>query len=88
MSDIINDLLPEIEKVLSGKLAYTDVGADVVGLAFIEPQTTRLIGSDVGYADLELPTKDFRAIVIKWLEFLENHLIKKILKYRLFDFKY
>ena len=72
VSSIKNDLLPEIEAVVTGKLPFTDVGADVVGLAYIEPQTTKLIGSDVGYANMELPTTEFKAIVLKWLEFLEN----------------
>jgi hypothetical protein len=72
VSSIKNDLLPEIEAVISGNLPFTDVGADVVGLAYIEPETTKLMGSDVGYADMELPTKEFKEIVIKWLEFLES----------------
>jgi len=72
IGDIKEDLLPEIESVLSGEVTSTDVDADVVGLAYIEKETTKLMGSDVGYADMELPTIEFREIIIKWLEFLEN----------------
>jgi hypothetical protein len=71
--DLREDLLKEIDSVLSGEAEFTDVGADIMGLAYIEPQTTKLMGSDVGYADMELPTVEFREIVLKWLEFLETH---------------
>lgn len=64
-NNIKTDLLPSIDSVLSGKVISTDVDADVVGLAYIEQKTTKLMGSDIGYVDMELPTTEFREIIIK-----------------------
>jgi len=69
--DIREDLLTEIDSVISGKVEFTEVGADIMGLAYIKPVITRMIGSNVGYSDLELPTKDFRELAVKWMNFLE-----------------
>lgn len=71
--DLREDLLTEIDFVLSRKVDFADVGAGIMGLAYIEYRTTRLMGSDVGYADMELPTKEFKEIVLKWIDFLESH---------------
>ena len=71
--DLKEDLLTEIESVLSEKVKFTDVGADIMGIAYIEYETTKLMGSEVGYADLVLPTKEFKEIVLKWVDFLEIH---------------
>ena len=30
------------------------------------------MGSDVGYFDLELPTEDFKELIIQWLSILEK----------------
>ncbi|WP_444904305.1 hypothetical protein ACJJIU_04390 [Microbulbifer sp. CnH-101-E] len=69
--DIKECLLPEVGSVISGKVAYTDVDADIFGLAYIESQTTKLIG---GVApDLELPTMEFRELIKQWVDFLEIH---------------
>jgi len=70
--DIKDTLLPEIKSVVDGLVEFTDIGADVIGLAYIEREVTKLIGSDVGYPDIELPTVGFNEIVLKWLEFLES----------------
>lgn len=76
--DITEDLLPKIEDVLVGRRPFAELGADVVGLAYVKPQTTKLMGSDLGYADLELPTQDFKEIILKWLSFLESGQRKDI----------
>lgn len=70
--DIKEDLLPEIDAVLNGNLNCSDVGADVVGLAYVEVASTKLIGSDLGYGNLELPTTDFRELILEWLNILES----------------
>jgi hypothetical protein len=71
--DIKDSILPEIKSVVDGRTESAEIGADVIGLAYIEPNMTRLIGSDVGYSDMELPTADFHGIVLEWLEFLEEN---------------
>ena len=70
--ELKKDFLPELNLVLDGKLKYNDIDADVVGLAYIEANTTKLMGSDVGYSDLKLPTKDFKELIIQWLSVLEK----------------
>ncbi|SEE16750.1 hypothetical protein SAMN04487765_1626 [Tenacibaculum sp. MAR_2010_89] len=70
--DIKEDLLPEIDSVINGELEFNDIGADVVGVAYIEQATTKLLGSDVGYSDFELPTSDFKELIIEWLAILES----------------
>lgn len=67
------DFLPELNLVLNGKMKYNDIDADVVGLAYFDKIKTKIIGSEVGYLDMELPTKDFKNLIIEWLEFLESH---------------
>lgn len=71
--EIKETLLPGIISVLNGEIDFNDIGADVVGIALVKKQTTELTGSEVGYLDLELPTEDFKNIILGWLEFLENH---------------
>ncbi|WP_375581359.1 hypothetical protein ABWH96_10250 [Marivirga tractuosa] len=70
--DIKEDLLPELNAVVNGEMEFYDIGADVVGLAYIESNATKLIGSNVGYSDLELPTSDFKELIIQWLSILEK----------------
>ncbi|MDF0716482.1 hypothetical protein PY092_10005 [Muricauda sp. 334s03] len=70
--DIKEDLLPELNPVLNGEMEFNDIGADVVGVAYIEANTTKLMGSDVGYSDLELPTEDFKELIMQWLSILEK----------------
>ena len=70
--DIREDLLPELNPVVNGEMEFNDIGADVVGVAYVETSTTKLIGSDVGYSDLELPTEDFKELIMQWLSILEK----------------
>ena len=70
--DIREDLLPELEKVLNGSFSYTDIGADVIGVAYVEPGITKLIGSELGFSNMELPTVDFKDLIMEWLTFLES----------------
>lgn len=42
--DIKECLLPEVISVLSGDVEFTDIGADIFGVAYIKPQVTKLIG--------------------------------------------
>lgn len=70
--EVKETLLPSINSVLGGEVEFNDIGADVVGIALVKRQTTELTGSEIGYLDLELPTEDFREIILKWLEFIEN----------------
>lgn len=66
-------MLVEIDSVLSGKVQFTDVGADIMGLAYIQAETTKLMGSDVDNSNVEIPTIAFRQIALEWLNFLETH---------------
>lgn len=70
--ELKNTLLPSINSVLVGEIEFNDIGADVVGIALVKKKTTELTGSEIGYLDLELPTEDFREIILEWLEFLED----------------
>lgn len=70
--DLLEDLLPELDAVLKGTLSDSDIDADVIGLAHIEPEITKLIGSDIGYKDMELSTLDFRGLIMEWIGFLES----------------
>lgn len=71
-AEIKKTLLPEINDVLCGKLAVGEIGADVVGLATIDKQQTKLEMSSVDYRDFQLPTADFKDLVIIWLDIIEN----------------
>ena len=77
--DIEEDLLPEIDGVLSGTLDCSDIGADVVGLAYVELETTKLIGSDISYNDFALATNDFKALILEWMEIIKEFKKKSIL---------
>lgn len=77
--DIEKDLLPELDNVLNGTLDCSDIGADVVGLAYVEIETTKLIGSDIGYNDFELATKDFKALILEWMDIIKEYKRKSIL---------
>ncbi|MEY8780032.1 hypothetical protein AB9K32_06365 [Allomuricauda sp. XS_ASV26] len=70
--DIKEDLLPGLLPVVDGEMEFNDIGADVVGLAYVKADRTKLMGSDVGYSDLELPTKDFKELIMQWLSILEK----------------
>lgn len=70
--DIREDLLPELDAVMTGELEYNDIDADIVGLAYIKRNKTILELSQVGYSDLELPTEDFKELIIQWLSILEK----------------
>jgi hypothetical protein len=70
--DIKEDLLPELELVLNGTLTNNDIGADVIGQAYVKHDITVLDMSELGFSDMELPTEDFEGLIIEWLEFLES----------------
>ena len=70
--EIRGDLLPEIDAVLEGRLPDIEIGADVVGLAYVDPVTTKLIGSDVGHENMVFKTSDFKKVILEWLKFLED----------------
>ncbi|CAL2083505.1 conserved protein of unknown function [Tenacibaculum sp. 190524A02b] len=70
--DIKEDLLPELNLVITKKLKFNDIGADVVGVAYVEKEITKLIGSDIGHSNFELPTEDFKKIILEWLSILEK----------------
>ena len=71
--DIREDLLPELNQVVNGELKFIDIGADVVGLAYIESKNTKLLGSDLGHLDFEMPTSDFKDLILVWLSILESN---------------
>ncbi|WP_444885553.1 hypothetical protein [Microbulbifer sp. PSTR4-B] len=70
--EIKEDVLPEIDSVLSGEKKYTELGAEIFGLAYIEHQNTKFI-SGLGSPDLELSTVEFKDLVEQWVDFLEAH---------------
>ena len=72
IKDIEEDLLPELMLVVNGVLEFNDIGADVVGVAYVEKQNTRLIGSDLGHPDFTLYTNDFHQIILEWLSVLKK----------------
>jgi hypothetical protein len=71
--DIKEDLLPEIDAVLSGAKPYTDIGADTMGVAYIELKVTKLLRADGNNTTMELPTEEFKEITIQWESFLKDH---------------
>ncbi|CAL2089043.1 conserved hypothetical protein [Tenacibaculum sp. 190524A05c] len=72
IKDIEEDLLPELMLIINEVLDFNDIGADVVGLAYIEKLNTKLMGSDLGHPDLILPTRDFHKIILEWLTILRS----------------
>lgn len=76
IKDIEEDLLPELMLVINEVLEFNDIGADVAGVAYVEKQNTRLIGSDLGHSNFTLPTNDFHEIILEWLSVLKNKNIK------------
>ncbi|MFY7670462.1 hypothetical protein ACOSP6_05190 [Tenacibaculum sp. MEBiC06402] len=72
IKDIEEDLLPELMLVIDGVLEFNDIGADVVGVAYVEKQKTRLIGSDLGHPDFTIYTDDFHQIILEWLSVLKK----------------
>lgn len=71
--EIKETLLPEINSVLEGEEDFIDIGADVVGMAFVQKDQTEFCGSELGYKNLIIPSVDFKGLVMEWLEFLEGH---------------
>lgn len=52
------------------------IGADVVGTAFVTENVTVLSGSNLHFDDMELPSSEFKEIIIQWLCFiLKNKII-------------
>ena len=70
--DIKEDLLPELNLVIEGSQFKNDIGADVVGLAIVDTNSTLICMSELDFSDMELPTKDFQGLVLEWLNFLES----------------
>ena len=72
-AEIKETILPELEQIETGELKETEIDADVAGLAYIRPHKTTIMGSDFGYPNLDLPTEDFKGVVLEWVAFLEAH---------------
>ena len=70
---IKEEILADLEQIETGELKETEIDADVAGLAYIRPHKTTIMGSDFGYPNLDLPTEDFKGIVLEWVAFLEAH---------------
>ncbi|WP_348747554.1 hypothetical protein [Tenacibaculum sp. 190524A02b] len=49
-----------------------DIDADMVGVAYIENNLTRIEDSDMDYDSIVLKTKDFQEIVLQWINFLKE----------------
>ncbi|CAL2083499.1 conserved protein of unknown function [Tenacibaculum sp. 190524A02b] len=70
--EIEDTLLPAIESVLMEKEVSQDIDADMVGVAYIENNLTRIEDSDMDYDSIVLKTKDFQEIVLQWINFLKE----------------
>lgn len=46
------------------------IGGDVTGIAFVTQENTTIEGSDLGDPPMQLPSIDFKEIVIEWLSFI------------------
>jgi hypothetical protein len=46
------------------------IDGDVAGVAFVTSEKTTIEASDLGHSDMELPSIDFKGIVIEWLTFI------------------
>lgn len=68
--DIREDLLPEIEEILSKQKQWENIDAEVVS-AYVQEDVTELWGDD-SEKNLKMSTRDFKEITLKWLEFLER----------------
>ena len=66
-------ILPELEQIETGELKETEIDADVAGVAHINKDNTLLDMSSLGQPEMELPTEDFKGIVLEWVAFLEAH---------------
>ena len=71
--DIKETILPELEQIENGELKETEIDADVAGVAHINKDNTLLDMSSLGQPEMELPTEDFKGIVLEWVAFLEAH---------------
>ena len=68
---IKEEILADLEQIEAGELKESEIGADVAGLAYIRPHKTTIMGSNFGYPNLDLPTEDFKGVVLEWVAFLE-----------------
>jgi hypothetical protein len=71
-NDLKNDLLPKIESVSSGETPFTDIGAEIMGIAYIAPVMTKLLSANQNVPFLEIETVEFKDIAMKWMLFLER----------------
>ena len=72
-AEIKEEILADLKQIETGEMKETDIGADVAGLAYIRPHKTTIMGNDFGYPNLDLPTEDFKGVVLEWVAFLEAH---------------
>ena len=70
--DIKEEILPDVNLILNGDKQSTEFGADVVGLIYIQQKITKLITSDLGSKDMQLPKEDFKHLLLEWTAFLES----------------
>ena len=71
--DIKEEILADLEQIETGELKETEIDADVAGVALINKENTLLDMSSLGQPEMELPTEDFKGIVLEWVAFLEAH---------------
>ena len=72
--EIRKEVLPVIDGVMKGEITDIEekiIDSDVIGSAFVEPDTTDLDSSQVGYQPMTLPTADFKQLWLEWVELLE-----------------
>lgn len=67
--DLTDEVIPQIEKVLSGELAEYESGSDLVEIT-VGPSTTVFYLDDVGRNYPVVPTVEFRELVEGWRDFL------------------
>ena len=48
------------------------IGADVAGIAFVTADFTELSVSKLNHIDMELPSMDFKEIILEWLQFIDS----------------
>jgi len=70
--EIKMDILPLIDSVLSNDSLYVDIGAEAVGVAYVEAEKTKLLGSELGDEDFCLGSGDFKGIILEWLSEVES----------------
>ena len=72
-AEIKEEILADLEQIETGELKESEIGADVAGVALINKENTLLDMSSLGQPEMELPTEDFKGIVLEWVAFLEAH---------------